>query len=347
MAAFEIKDGAAIIPEGTTVIPQQAFCECLELISITIPDSVTIIEAEAFLGCENIVSVIISRELKHIESGAFCGCISLESINLPNGIMHINEGAFNSCSTLQSIIIPNSVIYIGDVAFANCQSLKFINVPMGISSIDDLGECAFAGCTSLSTVAIPKHIEALPEDTFEDCRGFSIIRYEKNIAHISIEGTDYIYAGLYDNGGESEDTTALYCDEINDITISINGQAISDKSVLDHLNSHMGTADNIIKETISDELVAIRLTQLLGQTKSCIVEFDGEFDPMKLQLNIGYCKFNLGDDEFSDDEPLLLSISYDGVEYPLNHDKYKQGYESSEIIWGEDPDSDEGWEDEE
>ena len=38
---FEIRDGIAIIPEGTTKIGNYAFDDCTSLESVTIPESVT------------------------------------------------------------------------------------------------------------------------------------------------------------------------------------------------------------------------------------------------------------------------------------------------------------------
>ena len=40
MAQFEIKDGVAIIPEGTIEIREKAFQDCTSLKSIIIPESV-------------------------------------------------------------------------------------------------------------------------------------------------------------------------------------------------------------------------------------------------------------------------------------------------------------------
>ena len=51
MAQFEIKDGVAIIPDGTTEIEREAFYKCPSLTSVTIPDSVTSIGRSAFYGC--------------------------------------------------------------------------------------------------------------------------------------------------------------------------------------------------------------------------------------------------------------------------------------------------------
>lgn len=43
MAQFEIKDGIAIIPEGTKTIPNEAFRGCASLTNVVIPNSVTVI----------------------------------------------------------------------------------------------------------------------------------------------------------------------------------------------------------------------------------------------------------------------------------------------------------------
>ena len=51
MADLEIKDGVAIIPEGTKEIGNKAFNKCTELTSIVIPNSVKKIGELAFYNC--------------------------------------------------------------------------------------------------------------------------------------------------------------------------------------------------------------------------------------------------------------------------------------------------------
>ena len=82
MADFEIKNGVAVIPEGTTTIGEDAFEGCTSLQSITIPDGVT-----------------------EIGESAFWCCSSLESITIPEGVTEIGRNAFLGCSSLQSIVV--------------------------------------------------------------------------------------------------------------------------------------------------------------------------------------------------------------------------------------------------
>ena len=63
MAKFKIKDGVAIIPEGTTEIEDNAFEDCSSLTSVTIPNSVTKIGEEAFNDCSSLTSVTIPNSV--------------------------------------------------------------------------------------------------------------------------------------------------------------------------------------------------------------------------------------------------------------------------------------------
>ena len=83
MAQFEIKDGVAIIPEGTTEIWDRAFYGCTSLKSITIPKGV-----------------------KEIGRSTFNGCKALNTIILPIGVNKIGKGAFYECSALSTIYVP-------------------------------------------------------------------------------------------------------------------------------------------------------------------------------------------------------------------------------------------------
>ena len=79
MAEFEIKDGVAIIPEGTTEIGEWFFArDYLSLKSVTIPESV-----------------------KDIGVGAFRWCTALESITLPESVKVIGWNAFEGCTSLK------------------------------------------------------------------------------------------------------------------------------------------------------------------------------------------------------------------------------------------------------
>jgi hypothetical protein len=83
MTQFEIKDGVAVIPEGTTEIGMFAFSNCTSLKSIVIPQGVTNIDDCAFEGCTSLTTVTLPVGVKTIESTAFLDCTALATIYVP------------------------------------------------------------------------------------------------------------------------------------------------------------------------------------------------------------------------------------------------------------------------
>ena len=59
MADFEIKNGVAVIPEGTTTIGEGAFRGFSSLQSITIPEGVTEIDDTSFDECEALTTIYV------------------------------------------------------------------------------------------------------------------------------------------------------------------------------------------------------------------------------------------------------------------------------------------------
>ena len=190
MTQFEIKDGVAIIPDGTTEIPFRAFINCEDLTTIVIPDSVTCIVNAAFYGCSSLTEIVIPNSVTSIGPGAFAYCSSLKNIVIPNSVTQIGYNAFGFCTSLTNIVIPNGVTSIGDRAFCcapgrklvirnirklvtenepttvkNASSLTSVTLP---ESLTELGKDVFLGCDKLETIYVPTtkadfYREHLPE----------------------------------------------------------------------------------------------------------------------------------------------------------------------------------------
>lgn len=216
MADFEIKDGVAIIPEGTKKIGDNAFYGCTDLTSIVIPASVTKIEDGAFYRCTGLKSVTMPTKVLKINEGAFAGCTSLTCITIPTppknkGVCKIAEKVFEDCCGLKSITIPDKVTAIGRCAFAGCTGLVNITIPGSVTDIGDgafsgctglqtvtiignslekIGRCAFNGCTNLHNLTIPSSVREIGRYAFEGCANISIP------AGVKVEGAP-IYSHPY------------------------------------------------------------------------------------------------------------------------------------------------------
>lgn len=87
--------------------------------NITFPSSLTLIPNNVFSGCKNLISVEIPSSITTIGGGAFRGCSSLRSITMETGLSEIASSAFEGCVSLEEVTIPSTVKSIGQGAFDN------------------------------------------------------------------------------------------------------------------------------------------------------------------------------------------------------------------------------------
>ena len=118
--------GAAVIPDGVTMIDNDAFSYCDDLTSIQIPYSVIEIENAAFDGCSRLKEIVVDNNniIYCSEDGVLYSKYmsrlitvpeAKKSLDIPNGVTEIGERAFNRCINLLSIKIPSSMTEIGGV----------------------------------------------------------------------------------------------------------------------------------------------------------------------------------------------------------------------------------------
>ena len=149
------KNGQGVITfdRKITKIGENAFYNCLRLVSITIPEGVTSIESYAFQLCTSLASITIPEGVTSIGDRAFIGCSSLAEFNgkfaSEDGRCLIVDGVLNSFAPygLTEYTIPEGVTSIGEWAFNGCESLASITMPNSVTSI---GDGAFNGCSSIA-----------------------------------------------------------------------------------------------------------------------------------------------------------------------------------------------------
>ncbi len=92
-----------IIPDGTTIIDDNAFCERQNIEAVTIPSSVTNASGALFGGCKNLKSVALDAQIKTIGNYSFEGCTSLKKVYFSSSVKEIIFRAFYGCTNLSDI----------------------------------------------------------------------------------------------------------------------------------------------------------------------------------------------------------------------------------------------------
>lgn len=78
-----------------------------------VPEGVTVICDNAFEGCEGLRTVRLPRSLRVIGNLAFDSCERLERLDLPEGLLAIGKNVWANCERLTLIAIPSTVRIIG------------------------------------------------------------------------------------------------------------------------------------------------------------------------------------------------------------------------------------------
>jgi hypothetical protein len=98
-----------LFSDNATTIPDGAFMECNNLLSVTMPDSVTTLNDWVFTDCKNLTSVTLGSNVTTFMNGAFSGCSGLASITLPNKVNSVGDWAFGGCDSLTSVTFQGGI----------------------------------------------------------------------------------------------------------------------------------------------------------------------------------------------------------------------------------------------
>ena len=195
-------DKSYIVPDGVTMINNEAFYNNKFLINITLPDSLVSIGYRAFSYCSSLKSVIIPDGVTEIVSATFSGCSSLQSVQIPNSVKCIGHSAFYECTSLKSITIPDSVTEItgGDSsyrtygAFGMCTSLESVKLSENLERIDSR---TFNGCTALKNITIPGSVKSIGVYAFN---GTAIINNQTGVFKYVDKWLIYAFGDFNENG---------------------------------------------------------------------------------------------------------------------------------------------------
>ena len=192
-----------VIPEGVTVVGDNAFNGCAALASVTLPSTLTTIGSSAFGSCTALTSISIPSAVTSIGDYAFANS-RITSVSAPNattvGVRAFADnaalvsaslpkatqiiGTFHRCTALNSVDI-SSVVTIAPRwdedywhgAFSYCSALTQINLPTTLRNINDAngrGQSAFLSC-GLTSVDIPEGVAAIGSIAFLNCTALASV----------------------------------------------------------------------------------------------------------------------------------------------------------------------------
>ena len=204
--------------QGPAPVPKK-FTGRTDLTSVVIPDGTRLIREGEYKDCVNLMSVVIPRSVKRIGNNAFtdCKCLSVyyegsraefytiswqdypfhctmrieynwslqkpphpiktsgpAVASIPAGTKEIREKAFEGCMHLRSAVIPDGVRSIGTSAFYGCGELSSVDIP---DSVQEIGRASFFGCRALTDLFIPRGVKSIASAAFSACerlRGVTI-----------------------------------------------------------------------------------------------------------------------------------------------------------------------------
>ena len=150
------------VPMGVTEIGSHVFYQS-QLTDIMVPQGITIIGDQAFAGCTGLRELALPEGLTSIGASCFLSCTNLESIILPETLTKISNNAFQNCVSLESIILPNSIRTVNGQAFYLCSGLKEIKI---CGNITTFRTTVFSDCPNIEKLVISSNVTALPSSLF-------------------------------------------------------------------------------------------------------------------------------------------------------------------------------------
>ena len=225
LQAYEGRGGVVVVPDGVTMIGNEAFAECKKLTEIIIPESVRAIGEEAFFLCTGLKSVTIKSPEIGIGFMAFCGCKHLKNLSLPDNVTEIGESAFAGCNALadekgfiivngilfdyigkeKNVVVPDGVRVIGRSVFYNAPNpftgkkqktdVESVSLP---ESVIKICPYAFYKCAELKNINIPGGLQKVWKCSFEGCDRLpdlhfpeDILEEDPNSERFALDGDEY------------------------------------------------------------------------------------------------------------------------------------------------------------
>lgn len=154
------------LPEGITLLGNQAFMSCPSLVSVQLPSTLKSIGTDAFYGCTLLKEITLPEGLTTIGSGVFYECDSLTAMAIPDSVTELSWQVFTYCNNLESVTLSNNLTVIEEKMFMGCSALKSVYIG---DKVEQIKLQAFSACSSLPTLTVPASVTLVDDASFGDC----------------------------------------------------------------------------------------------------------------------------------------------------------------------------------
>ena len=209
-----------VLPSKITTVPDYAFANCEDLVSVKLSNSITSIGNYAFNGCTKLNNVIIPKSVNSIGNYAFANCTTLNSFVFEDkddtdAAYALGTNLFDGCAGMTTVTVPNKIAggKLPAYMFTNTGLVNAV-VPASVTNLNSVG--VFANNEKLETVkfeGVCFFDATIGSRFFENCTALTTIidnddRTPDNMADII---NSYAFAGctslkeftLYGNDGYS------------------------------------------------------------------------------------------------------------------------------------------------
>ena len=177
-----------------TSISESAFCDCQDLVSVTLPEGVRDIGEFAFADCDNLCRVNLPEGLISLGDCAFDHCEGLTEIALPDSLREVGANPFHSCANLFDIFVSPDHEYLAtiDGVLFSKPDRRLVCYPMGYSAgrysvpegVLDIGAMAFDRDLYLEEVVLPKSLVSIGDGAFNGCEGLRAMNLPAGVKSI-------------------------------------------------------------------------------------------------------------------------------------------------------------------
>ena len=175
-------------------IPERAFLNSKELVSVALPVQATELKDSAFEGCSSL-AVVNFANVSTLGKAVFKDCTSLEEVTL-GGVKKFTEQVFYNAVSLDTINVASlsAITAIDKRAFAGCVSLDENKFNVGdLTALSSIGDEAFLDCSSFTKFVFPASLKTIGSKVFTGCTGLREFEIASGNKDFYVDSANVLY----------------------------------------------------------------------------------------------------------------------------------------------------------